>query len=172
MHSGVRKRTSLRDGLVLEVYRSLVGEGIVAWIVVVIVAADIRPEVEDRGVTDRVRISRRDVEGADLRTLIGIADVAEDRICARSVADHVLHIQIVVGVRCLKPRATVVQVEVNGIHRCKLAIDAVEDVKFVAFVVKDHELRWIEKTACVKTIDLNKVAPVFSAVAQIDSACG
>ena len=53
----------------------------------------------------------------DLRTLVGIAHVGEDRAGAGPAADHVLHVQIVVGVGRLEPRAAVVQVEVHRIGR-------------------------------------------------------
>ena len=73
----------LRDGLVLKIGRTEIGEGIVAGVVVVGVSADVGAKVEDRILIQRcLRVGGRDVECVDLRSLIGIADVAEDGIGA------------------------------------------------------------------------------------------
>jgi hypothetical protein len=54
----------------------------------------------------------------------------------------------------LKPGTAVVQVD--GINRCELAINSIEDVFFVAFVVKDGELGRIKKSSGVESVDLKK----------------
>src|SRR5260370_28615000 len=119
MHAGICEGTILSDALGL--YWPEIGKGIIARIVVVLVSADIRPEIEDRVVPNGARIGRCDIERAYLRTLIGIAYIGEDRIRASSSADHILHIQIVIRIRRLKPRAAVVQVEMKRARRRQLA---------------------------------------------------
>src|SRR5260370_30303293 len=165
MHGGICEGTILSDGLGL--YWPEIGKWIITRIVVVLVSPDIRSEIEDRVVPNGARIRRCDIERAYLRTLVGIAHIAEDRIRASSTADHILHIQIVIRVRRLKPGAAVVQVEMKRVRRRQLAIDAIEDIQLVALGVKDDELRRIEKTSCIQTVHLNKVPPVLAAIAEV-----
>ncbi len=54
----------------------------------------------------------------------------------------------------------------------ELAVDAIEDVQLVALVVEDDELGRIEEASGVEAVDLDEVAPVLSAVAEIDRAGG
>ena len=84
--------------------------------------------------------------------------------------DHVLHVQVVVGVGRLEPGAAVVQVEVDRVGLGEAVIDAVEEVLLVALVVEDGELGRIEKAAGVEAVDLDEVAPAFSAVGEIEAA--
>src|SRR5260370_30821878 len=148
MHAGIREGTILTDALGL--YWPEIGKRIIARIIVVLISPDIRTEIKDRVVPNSAGIGRCDIERAYVRTLIGIAHIAEDRIRTPSSADHILHIQIVVGVRRLKPRAAVVQVEMNRVRRRQLTIDAIEDIQLVALGVKDDELRRIKKTSCIQ----------------------
>ena len=66
--------------LVLQIGRAEVGEGIAAGVVVVGVLADVGAEVEDGVCADDACVGRRDVESVDFGALIGVADVAEDRV--------------------------------------------------------------------------------------------
>ena len=75
----------LGDGRGLQVGRPQVGQGIVAGVVVIAVPADKSAEVEDRVVADDAGIGGRDIEGADLGALVGVAHVAEDRAGAGTV---------------------------------------------------------------------------------------
>jgi len=61
---------------------------------------------------------------------------------------------------------------VNRIRRRNLAIDAVEDIKFVALVVEHGELGRIEESPRIEAIDFDEVAPVLAAVAEIDGTSG
>jgi hypothetical protein len=82
----------------------------------------------------------RDVEGTNLRTLVGIADIQAVR------SDDV---EVVECVRRLKPRACVLEISVDRILLRKLVIDAVKDIFFVAFIVNRLKLRRIEEAAGV-----------------------
>jgi hypothetical protein len=62
VHSGIRKRTTLRDRLVLKIRWSQVRERIVTGVVVVLILPDIRPKVEDRIVPDGASVGRGDIE--------------------------------------------------------------------------------------------------------------
>ena len=104
----------------------------------------------------------------DLGALVGVADVAEDGVGAGAAADDVLNVEVVEGVGGLEPGAAVVEVEVNGVGGGEGVVDAVEDVLFVALVVEDGELGGIEKAAGVEAVDLNEVAPVLAAIAEVE----
>src|SRR5882762_1397080 len=60
----------------------------------------------------------------------------------------------------------------HGILLAKAAVDAVEDILFIALVVKDLELWWIEKSAGIQAVDLDEVAPVLPSVTQINRPRG
>ena len=60
----------------------------------------------------------------------------------------------------------------DGVWLGELAVDAVEDVLLVALVVEDGELGRIEEAAGVEAVDLDEVAPVLAAVAEVDGAGG
>ena len=60
----------------------------------------------------------------------------------------------------------------DGVGRGKLAVDAVEDIKLVALVVEDGELGRIEEAAGVQAVELDEVAPVLAAVAEVDGGGG
>src|SRR5271170_6954498 len=152
MHTGIRKRTALRDRLVLQIRRPQICKSIAARIVVVLIFPDIRPEVEDRVRSDRASISRCDIKRANLRTLIGVTNIREDRIRSSSATDHVLHIQVVEGIWRLKPRTAVVQIEMDRVDSRKLAVDAIKDVDLIPLIMKDSELRRIEKASGVQTV--------------------
>src|ERR1035438_5822058 len=111
-----------------------------------------------------MRVGGGDVVSADLGVLIGIAHIAEDRVGAGSCADHVRHVQVVVGVGVLEPGAAVVEVKMNGIGGCEAVIDAIEEILLIALVVEYVELGGIEKAAGVQNVGLDEVAPALSAV--------
>jgi hypothetical protein len=113
MHARVRKGASLRNRLVLQTRRPKISQRISAWIVVILILTNIRTKIEDRISSNRARIRRSDIKGPDLRALIGISNIPEDRICSRSSANNILNIQVVKGVRRLKPRTAVIQIQVN-----------------------------------------------------------
>ncbi len=96
--------------------RTEIGQGIAAGIVVVRIPANVGPKVEYRIGSEDAGIGGRDIEGFNLRELVGVPDVGEDRVGAGAPADHVRYVQVIVGVRGLEPRAAVVQVQMNGIH--------------------------------------------------------
>src|ERR1700727_2385858 len=61
----------------------------------------------------------------------------------------------------------------DRVGRSELTIDAIECIKFVAFIVEDDELRRIEKAPRIQAVDLNTVPPVLAAIAQVNrSGCG
>src|ERR1017187_7333758 len=122
----------MADGLVLD--RPQVGQRILAWVVVVGVAANVAGEVEDRVHADGVGIGWRDVEGVDLGALVGVADATEGRVSGGAAADDILNVEVVVGVGGLEPGAADAEVEVYGVGRGELAVDAVEDIELVALV--------------------------------------
>ena len=123
-------------------------------------------------VADDARVGRRDVVGADFGVLISVADVVEDGAAVAPSADDVLHVEVVVGVGCLEPGAAVVEIEVDGIGRRQGVIDAVEDILLVALVVEDSELGRIEKAAGVEAVGFDEVAPLLSAIGEVESAGG
>ena len=98
--------------------------------------------------------------------------LSEDGVRAGASADDVLDVEVVVGVGRLKPGAAVVQIQMKGVGGGELTVDAIEDVKLVAFVVEDDELGRIEEAPGVEAVDLDEVAPVLAAVAEIDRAGG
>src|SRR5207248_11594292 len=75
-------------------------------------------------------------------------------------------------VRRLKPRASVIQVEMDRVRRGQLPIDAVEDIHLIALGVKNDELRRIEEPSCIQAVHLNKVPPVIATVTKIRRAGG
>ncbi len=170
--AGVCQRTVLADGLVLLTGRAQVGEGVLAGVVVVRIAAHVARKVEHRVDVDGMRIRGRKVERHDLRALVGIADVPEGRVRGGAAADHVLDseavvAEIVVGVRRLEPRPAHPQVQMHRIRRRKLPVDAVEPIELVPLVVEHRELRRIQKPPRIQPVQLDEVPPVLSAVAQI-----
>jgi len=53
------------------------------------------------------------------------------------------------------------------IGRGKVIVHAIEEVLLVAFVVKDLELRRIEKAPGVQAVNLEEITPLFAAVREI-----
>src|SRR5207245_1257427 len=104
--AGVGQRPVLPDGLLLD--RAQVGERIVAGVVVVLVAPDKTAEREYRIWVERTGPGRSDVEGLDLRSLVGRAD---------GIAILVGDVQVIERVRSLKPGTGEAQIYVNGIRR-------------------------------------------------------
>ncbi len=161
---GVGKGAVLGDGRSLKVGRAQVGERIAAGIVVVVVPTYEGAKVEDHVVADDPCVGWRDVEGSDFRVLVSVPDVAKEWVGAGAATNHVLHVQVVVGVRGLKPGAAVIKIQMNRVHRCETVIDAVENILLVALVVEDRELRRIEKAPGVEAVNLDKVAPFLTAI--------
>src|ERR1700730_7276104 len=111
------------------------------------------------------------VVGLDLRALIRVSNVPKDWIAACTSTHHIHMVQDVVeGVRSLKPGPRVIEIQMNRVIGGKAAIDAVEEVKLIALVVKDRKLRSIEKPAGVQAIDFNEVSPVLAAVGKIEAS--
>src|SRR6202041_971328 len=75
-------------------------------------------------------------------------------------------------IRRLEPGACVKQIKVERVCGVELIIHAVEDVLFVAFVVHYGELRTIEKSAAVQSVDGNEIAPVLAAIGKIEAGIG
>ena len=110
MHAGVGKLTLLRDGL--RGNRAEIGKQVAAWIVVVLVLANIWREVEDGVSADDTGKHRRDVERLDFVLLVCIANVREDRVCSSAATGDVLYLEVVVGVRGLEPRPAIGEIQV------------------------------------------------------------
>src|SRR5260370_27200358 len=110
------------------------------------------------------------VVGLDLRALIRISNVPKDWVAARTSAHHIDDVQIVEGVRSLKPGPRVVEIQMNRIVGCKAAVDAVKEVDFVTFVMEDGKLGTIKEPAGVQTIDFDEVSPVLAAVGKIEAS--
>ena len=170
MGACVEQGALLRDGLVLD--GTEIGERIVARVVVIAVAAGVDAEVEDAFGRQCVGVSGRQVEGKDLRALIGVADGGEDRGCGCPGPDDVLDGEVVVGVGSEEPGAAEVDVEADGVDRRELAVDAVEEVELVPLVVEDGELGRVEKATGVEAVDLDEVAPLLAAIGEVDGAGG
>ena len=120
--------------------------------------------------SDDAGVGGRDIEGFDLGLLIGVADVGEDGSGPAPPLTTFEHIQVVVGVRGLEPGAAVVQVQVDRIHRGELIVHPIKDVLLVPLVVEDDELRRIQKSAGIQSVEFEEVAPVFAAVAKIETS--
>src|SRR5580698_4611557 len=147
MSAGIGQSTGLSNRRSLQVCRAPVGKKIVARIVVVGVAAHIRSQVEDSEIVEHARVCRRYIKGPNLRTLVGIPDIPKDRSGRNSIADYILDVEIVIGIRRLKPRPAVVQIEMDGVLCRESAVDAVEDIFLVALDMKDAELGRIQEFA-------------------------
>ena len=143
----------MTDGFLLD--RTEVRQRITARYVIERVFADKGPEVEDRSFTGQEGVGRRNVERFDLGPLVcssnGVAELIEDR-------------RRVEGVGSLEPGACVLQVGMDGVRRIELIIDAIEDVLFVALIVKGLKLRSIEEAAGIQSADRDEVAPFGAAV--------
>ena len=109
--AGIQEGSLLRDRFVLD--GTEVGQRISAGVIVVGVFSNVGAKVEDRIRPENSCVGGSDIEGLDLGALIGIADIAEDRIAAAAAADNVLNVQVVIGVWRLKPGAGVVQVHMD-----------------------------------------------------------
>ena len=57
----------------------------------------------------------------------------------------------------------------NGIETREAVVDAIEEVLLVALVVENCELWRIKKAARVQAIDFYEVAPVLSAIGEIEA---
>ena len=123
-----------------------------------------------------MRVGGRNVVGADLGALIGVAHVDKGGVGAGAATDsraavfHVLNVQVVEGVGVLEPGAAVVEVEMHGVGLRKAVIDTVEEILLVALVVEDGELRRIEKASGVQGVGFDEVAPALSAVGEIEAS--
>ncbi len=151
--------------------RREIGERIAAGIVVVLIAADESAEREDGIGIDQPRPRRRDVEGLDLRALVGWTNQI-----AIGIEAAVVHGQSVprrrefgvVGIGGLEPRPGESEIQVNGVRRGDLKVDAIEQVLFIAFVMEDGELRRIEKAAAIQSVRGDEVAPLLASVAEVN----
>ena len=80
-----------------------IGQRIAARIIIVRIPANKGPKVEHRIRTENASIGRRDIEGFNLGLLVGVSNIVEDRVRSGAPTDHVRDVQVVVGIRCLKP---------------------------------------------------------------------
>src|SRR5258708_29344827 len=111
------------------------------------------------------------VVSLDLRALIRISNVPKDWIAACTSTHHIHMVQDVVeGVRSLKPRPRVVEIQMNRIVGCKGTVDAIKEVDLVTFVMEDGKLGTIKEPAGVQTIDFDEVSPVLAAVGKIEAS--
>ena len=161
MDSGIGERSILRDRLVLQVRRTKIRQRVLAGKVLIAIFANVRSEVEYRVLPQDPGIGGRNIERLDLRVLIGIAHV---------IAKLILHVQVVIAVRGLKPGPAVVQVQVQCIDRRKLVIHPIKDVLFVALVVKNHKFWSVQKATGIQAIEFEEVSPGLGAVANIESS--
>ena len=60
----------------------------------------------------------------------------------------------------------------NRICLRDLEVHAIEQVLFVALVVKDGKFRRIEKASAVQSAGGNKIPPLLSAVPEVDTEIG
>ena len=157
VNAGIGQSSSLRNRFALN--RPEIRQRIAARVVAVSIFPDVRTESEYGMRPEDLGKCRRNVEGLDLGVLIGIAHI---------LAKLVEHVQIVVGVRRLKPGAAIVQVQLNGIRLVDLVIHPIEGIQLVSLGMKNRELRGVKEPARVESIDFDEIPPVFSAVAQVD----
>src|SRR5208282_3058968 len=153
----IRQRAVLSNGLQLQ-FGCLVGKGISARVVVVLILPHETAQREDRLLINQACPRRRDVERSDLRTLIlrsygltvrsqasagrGLSRWAR---WVRRVEGPTRPILRVVRIRRLEPGPAVAKVHVDGIRRRNLQVYAVEKILLIASIVHDVEFRSIEK---------------------------
>src|SRR5690348_5469065 len=107
-----------------------------------------------------------DIESLDLRTLVGWPyQIA--RWIGRT------DIQVVKGVRALKPGAGEPQVQLSGVRVRELEIQPIKDVLLVALGVHNGELRWIEEPTTVQSVQRDVVTNLIAAICEVESrGCG
>ena len=172
--AGVGERTLLGDGLLLEIGRAAIGEGILAGIVVEVIAAEVIVGGEDGGRADNAGVAGREVDGLNLCALVGRAyceTIGPDGD-AGGVGGPLGGVLRVVGVGRLEPGARVSEVQADRVGRRDLVVDAVEEVLLVALVVDRVELRRIEEAASVHYVSGDEVADLLRAVGEIEAHVG
>ena len=125
--------------------------------------------VEDRGWVDDARVAGREVDGLDLRALVGRTDgqaIRPDGHAGR-VGGPLGGVLGVVGVGRLEPGARVAKIEVDGVRGGELVVDAVKEILLVALVVDRVELRRIEEAAGVHHVGGDEVAGLLRSVARL-----
>ena len=178
---GIRQGAVLANGVQLQI-RGLIGKGVRARVVVVLIAPHKSAQSEDRSGIDQPGPRRRDVECSDLRTLI----LRSNRLPVRSQAAARTDLSWrtnwgrrekrpsrcifrVVGIGRLKPGAAVAEIETEGVLWRKLKVHAVEEILLIAAIVYDAEFRSVEKPRGVQAVGRNVVAPLVAAVRQVES---
>src|SRR5271165_4762177 len=100
-----------------------------------------------------------DVEGPNLGALIGVPQID---------SGGTEHVQIVVGVGRLKPRARVLEIGVQRIRLIQLVIRVIKSIFLVALVVNRSELWRVEKTPALQAADGDEIPPRLAPVSQIE----
>ncbi len=98
----IGEKAKLADGFPLQAWRAEIGERILAWVIVVLIAPREGAQREHGVVIEDVCPSWRDVVSADARTLVGRADGLTREGTAHRNGDA--GIQVIERVRRLKPR--------------------------------------------------------------------
>ena len=113
--ASVRQSPVLRDALRLD--WTEIRQGILAWIVIELVMSHERANRKDGCGADQARPNRSNVVGSNLRALIRVA---------HNISVDVGDVEIIKRVRSLKPRAGVVEIQVDSIFLRELIIEPVK----------------------------------------------
>ena len=62
------------------------------------------------------------------------------------------------------------EIEIDGVLRRRLKVQAVEDILLVAMIVKNAELRSVQKPSGVQAVERKEVTPLVAAVSQVEAA--
>ena len=95
---------------------------------------------DERRRTENMGPRWREIVGFNFGTLIRVSD---------GISRRVQKVETVEGIGRLEPRSRVAQIELNAVGLRWLQVDAIKNVLFVSLVVKDLELRSVQKFAGV-----------------------
>src|SRR5260370_27597388 len=132
---------------------SAIGKHVRRWVIIVIVVTNEPSERKQSCRTDQVGPDGRDVVSLDLRALI--------RLPNRAAGDRVGYagIGIIVGVGCLKPGTAIAKVHMDRVRTCRLKVDSVEQILFIAFVVDGVKFGRIQESAGVPSTCSDELSP-------------
>ena len=142
-HTRVRECPVLRDSLLLQIRWAEVRKWVVARIVIIAIPSDEAAEGKHGCRVDHPCPGWSDVKGVDLRALVCRAD--QDAIGTKPViadANSVPRRRVlrVIRIGRLEPGAAEAQIQMNRVLGRELVVHPVENIFFVAFVVRHNEI--------------------------------